>query len=119
LDNGDMKFNPAARFYLLMQCAISILLMSANYAAAQNKPVYRCPPVDKITHFTDNKAEADSKGCSLMTGGNVTVVQGTRVAPAEPVRVASVTPRPIAAHEMTALSKKHVILIRVVFWSLS
>jgi hypothetical protein len=94
LDNGDMKFNPAARFCLLMQCAISILLMSANYAAAQNKAVYRCPPVDKITHFTDNKAEADSKGCSLMTGGNVTVVQGTRVASAEPVRVASVTPKP-------------------------
>ena len=88
-----MKFNPAGRFYFLMQCSIGILLMIANYAAAQNKAVYRCPPVDKITHFTDNKAEADSKGCSLMTGGNVTVVQGTRVGTAEPVRVASVTPK--------------------------
>jgi lipopolysaccharide export system protein LptA len=92
-----MKFNPAGRFYFLMQCLLGILpgilLMSANYAAAQNKAVYRCPPVDKITHFTDNKAEADSKGCSLMTGGNVTVVQGTRVGAAEPVRVASVTPK--------------------------
>lgn len=88
-----MKHNPAVRFYLSIQCSIGILLMSANYAAAQNKAVYRCPPVDKITHFTDNKVEADSKGCSLMTGGNVTVVQGTRVAAAEPVRVASVTPK--------------------------
>jgi hypothetical protein len=92
-----MKFTPAVRFYFLMQCSLGILpgilLMSANYAAAQNKAVYRCPPVDKITHFTDNKAEADSKGCSLMTGGNVTVVQGTRVGGAEPVRVASVTPK--------------------------
>jgi hypothetical protein len=93
LDNDVMKFTPAVRFYFLMQCSLGILLMSANYAAAQNKAVYRCPPVDKITHFTDNKVEADSKGCSLMTGGNVTVVQGTRVGGAEPVRVASVTPK--------------------------
>jgi hypothetical protein len=97
LDNAVMKFTPAARFYFLMQCSLGILLgmllFSANYAAAQNKAVYRCPPVDKITHFTDNKAEADTKGCSLMTGGNVTVVQGTRVGGAEPVRVASVTPK--------------------------
>jgi lipopolysaccharide export system protein LptA len=88
-----MKFTPAVRFYFLMQCSLGILLLSANYAAAQNKAVYRCPPVDKITHFTDNKAEADTKGCSLMTGGNVTVVQGTRVGGAEPMRVASVTPK--------------------------
>jgi hypothetical protein len=93
LDNVFMKFTPAARFYFLMQCSLGILLMSANYAVAQNKAVYRCPPVDKITHFTDNKAEADTKGCSLMTGGNVTVVQGTRVGGTEPVRVASVTPK--------------------------
>jgi hypothetical protein len=92
LDNVVMKFTPAVRFYLSMQCSIGILLLSANYAVAQNK-VYRCPPVDKITHFTDNKVEADSKGCSLMTGGNITVVQGTRVGGAEPVRVASVTPK--------------------------
>jgi hypothetical protein len=96
LDNVVMKFTPAVRFYLSMQYSIGILLgvllMSANYAVAQNK-VYRCPPVDKITHFTDNKVEADSKGCSLMTGGNITVVQGTRVGGAEPVRVASVTPK--------------------------
>ena len=88
-----MKFTPVVRFYFLMQCSIGILFMTANYAAAQNKAVYRCPPVDKITHFTDNKIEADSKGCSLMTGGNVTVVQGTRAGAAEPVRVASVTPK--------------------------
>jgi hypothetical protein len=88
-----MKFTPAVRFYFLMQCSLSILLMSANYATAQNKAVYRCPTVDKITHFTDNKVEADSKGCSLMTGGNVTVVQGTRVGGTEPVRVASATPK--------------------------
>jgi hypothetical protein len=93
LDNDVMKFTPVVRFYFLMQCSIGILFMTANYAAAQNKSVYRCPPVDKITHFTDNKVEADSKGCSLMTGGNVTVVQGTRAGAAEPVRVASVTPK--------------------------
>lgn len=97
LDNVVMKFTPAVRFYFLMQCSLGILLLSANYAAAQNKAVYRCPPVDKITHFTDNKVEADNKGCSLMTGGNVTVVQGTRVASAEPVRVASVTPKTTTA----------------------
>lgn len=93
LDNVVMKFTPAARFYFLMQCSLGILLMNANYAVAQNKAVYRCPTVDKITHFTDNKAEADTKGCSLMTGGNVTVVQGTRVGGTDPVRVASVTPK--------------------------
>lgn len=93
LDNVEMKFTSAVRFYFFMFCSMALLFLSANHANAQNKAVYRCPPVDKITHFTDNKAEADAKGCSLMTGGNVTVVQGTRVTGSEPVKVASVTPK--------------------------
>jgi hypothetical protein len=46
---------------------------------AQAQTIYRCPAVDGITPYTNDKAEADVKRCMPMTGGNLTVVQGTRV----------------------------------------
>ncbi len=71
-----------------------ILLITAGTAAAQNKAAYRCPSVNGVTHFTDNKVEADRLGCSVLTGGNVTVIEGTKVQPSAsaapaPVRVAA------------------------------
>jgi hypothetical protein len=71
------------------------LVMVATTASAQNKAAYRCPSVNGVTHFTDNKVEADRLGCSVLTGGNVTVIEGTKVQPTSssaapaPVRVAA------------------------------
>ncbi len=55
---------------------------------AQDK-IYRCAG----NVYTNNETEANAKGCKLVEGGNVTVVQGTKVQTgATPVRVAAVTP---------------------------
>jgi hypothetical protein len=54
---------------LLCLCALS----------AQAQTIYRCPSKDGITPYTNDKIEADRQGCTPMTGGNVTVVQGTKV----------------------------------------
>jgi hypothetical protein len=81
---------------IAMACVALGLWGVAAVATAQNKAAYRCPSVNGVTHFTDNKAEADRLGCTVLTGGNVTVIEGTKVAsPAanttasQPVRVAA------------------------------
>jgi hypothetical protein len=68
----------------LIFVATSLLL--AHYASAQDK-VYRCG-----NEYTNNVKQAESKGCKLVEGGNVTVVQGTKVGGNSPVRVASASP---------------------------
>ncbi len=58
---------------------------------AQDK-IYRCAG----NEYTNNATEANAKGCKLVEGGNVTIVQGTKVqtgnGASTPVRVAAVTP---------------------------
>jgi hypothetical protein len=55
------------------------LLVTAN--AFAQKPIWRCTG----NAYTNDQAEATSKGCKIVEGGNVTVVTGTRVvAPAGP-----------------------------------
>lgn len=70
------------------RAAIALLapltLMAAASAAAQNKAAYRCPSVNGVTHFTDNKAEADRLGCAVLTGGNITVIESTKVQTSTP-----------------------------------
>jgi hypothetical protein len=67
-----------------------IILMGAVSVQAQT--IYRCPSAHGITPYTNDKVEADRLGCKPLEGGNVTVVQGTKVqasAGAAPVRVAN------------------------------
>lgn len=53
--------------------------LAAATAQAQTR-IYRCGNT-----YTNDAAEAQAKGCKLMEGGNVTVVEGTRVqSPARP-----------------------------------
>lgn len=62
------------------------MLATASYA--QNSPtVYRCAG----NVYTNNAAEARANGCKPMEGGNITVVEGTRVngGANAPVRVAT------------------------------
>jgi hypothetical protein len=49
------------------------LLVFATAASAQTQ-IWRCGNT-----YTNDKSEAQAKGCKLVEGGNVTVVQGTRV----------------------------------------
>lgn len=49
-------------------------LVLAALAHAQAKPVFRCDG----NIYTNDPAEAKAKNCRPMTGGNVTIVEGTR-----------------------------------------
>jgi hypothetical protein len=71
-----------------MKYALILPLAATIFAAngfAQDR-IYRCG-----NEYTNNANDAQTRGCKLMEGGNITVVQGTRV-PTAPVRVATVTP---------------------------
>ncbi len=77
-----------ARFAATVAVA-AVSLMAASTIHAQ--AIYRCSG----NVYTNDIAEARAKNCKTMEGGNITVVQGTRVngnnaASASPVRVAAV-----------------------------
>jgi hypothetical protein len=72
------------------------LLLAGTGSAAWSQQIYRCtgaaggPP-----EYINNAKDAQTRNCKTMTGGNVTVVQGTSAAvavPRAPVRVAAATP---------------------------
>lgn len=59
---------------------ISLLLIAAAGPAAWAQDrIYRCG-----NEYTNNAAQAKERGCKLVEGGNVTVVQGSRPAAAPP-----------------------------------
>ena len=72
-----------------MKYVLLIPLAAATMAAtgyAQNSPtIFRCTG----NVYTNNAAEARAKGCKPMEGGNITVVEGTRVNGNAGVRVAT------------------------------
>jgi hypothetical protein len=55
----------------------SLVMLGA--ASVQAQTIYRCPSVGGITNYTNDKHEADRQGCTPMTGGNVTIVQGPKI----------------------------------------
>ncbi len=73
-----------------MSAVLLAPLLAMAALSAQAQTIYRCPSKDGITPYTNDRAEADRQGCTPMTGGNVTVVQGTKV-------FNSPTPSPAAA----------------------
>lgn len=52
---------------------IPFALLAATGLASAQTQIWRCGNT-----YTNDKAEAASKGCKLVEGGNVTVVQGTK-----------------------------------------
>jgi hypothetical protein len=74
---------------------ILTLLLAGTGSAAWSQQIYRCagaagaPP-----EYINNAKDAQTRNCKTMTGGNVTVVQGTAAAaaPRTPVRVAAAAP---------------------------
>ncbi|MBA3772096.1 MAG: hypothetical protein H0X13_06320 [Ramlibacter sp.] len=71
------------KYAFLFPLAVAAL---ATHAHAQT--IYRCSG----NVYTNDAAEARAKGCKTLEGGNVTVVQGTRVnSPPAPVKVAAAT----------------------------
>lgn len=71
---------------------LAAALLAAPTVQAQSK-IWRCGNA-----YTNDAAEAKSKGCKLVEGGNVTVVEGTRPnGGGSTTRVASVSPTPTSA----------------------
>jgi hypothetical protein len=68
------------KYLFLIPLAVAAL---ASNGYAQTR-IYRCGNT-----YTNDTAEAQSKGCKLMEGGNVTVVEGTRVRNTGAVKVAT------------------------------
>jgi hypothetical protein len=59
---------------------ITLVLAAVSLSSHAQSRIYRCGNT-----YTNNAAEAQAKGCKLMEGGNITIVEGTRVQTA-PVR---------------------------------
>ncbi len=53
---------------------VFLLAVAATCVSAAHAQVYRCG-----NEYTNNAAAAKAKGCKVMDGGNVTIIQGTRV----------------------------------------
>ena len=67
----------------ILVIAMATLAATAAGAHAQTK-IYRCGNT-----YTNSEAEAKAKGCKPMEGGNITVVEGTKVNGAATTRVAT------------------------------
>ena len=69
-----------------MKTALLIPLAVAAMAATSHaQTIYRCSG----NVYTNDAAEARSKGCKTMEGGNITIVEGTRVNTPVPVKVST------------------------------
>ncbi len=71
-----------------MKSALTVslaVLLAATAAQAQGTRIYRCGNT-----YTNDAAQAQAQGCKLVEGGNVTVVEGTKVNSQATVRVAAV-----------------------------
>jgi hypothetical protein len=59
---------------MIRNALIPLALFACAAGAAAQTQIWRCGNT-----YTNDKAEAQAKSCKLVEGGNVTVVQGTRV----------------------------------------
>jgi hypothetical protein len=64
-----------------------VLLLAGMQVHAQGTRIYRCGNT-----YTNDAAQAQAQGCKLVEGGNVTVVEGTKVNGGSPVRIATAAP---------------------------
>src|SRR3954469_5532543 len=71
---------------------ITVLALAAMAASAQAQTkIYRCG-----NSYTNSEAEAKAKGCKPMDGGNITVVEGTKVNGASATKIATAPQSPAA-----------------------
>lgn len=69
--------------------SLSAVLLAFLAVPASAQQIYRCVAAPGgAPEYINNAKDAQSRGCKLLSGGNITVVQGTAV-PKTPVRVAA------------------------------
>ncbi len=96
-------------FPTIRSLALASLALSVLHAHAQGR-IYRCG-----NEYTNDAQVAKSKGCAVMEGGNITVVEGTkpnppRSAPVAAVRSGSSTERVDSAAQRARDSDARAIL---------
>lgn len=84
--------------FSLFPVALMLLACAAPAAWAQDR-IYRCG-----NEYTNNPGQARERGCKLVEGGNVTVVQGTRPAKATAPAAAAAAPARAASSAPAASS---------------
>ncbi len=87
---------------LLIACGAAAWLVPAQ---AQERSIYRCG-----NEYTNNAAEAKTRGCKVVEGGNVTVVTGTKPTAAVKVAGAPAAARSDAAEQRGRDAEARVIL---------
>ena len=84
------------------------LLLATAGTAVQAQQVFRCAGVGGgAPEYINNARDAQARNCKVVSGGNVTVVQGTPVPRAQAARpatspVATSSPRPSSSPEQSA-----------------
>jgi hypothetical protein len=73
------------------------LLAAAALAQAQSQQIWRCGNT-----YTNDRAEAQAKGCKPIAGGNVTIVEGTKVNKASPAPGGGMSEKRVSADEQKA-----------------
>ncbi|MFM9901653.1 MAG: hypothetical protein ACKVOT_11600 [Polaromonas sp.] len=63
--------------------SVPVFLMLAG-SSAHAQQIYRCISNGGVSEYINNAKDAQARGCKPMTGGNVTVVQGTAVSGSPP-----------------------------------
>ena len=86
--------NTSSSFSLIpLSLACMVSMGSAPHAWSQQ--IFRCTGVGgSAPEYINNAKDAQSRDCKIVSGGNVTVVQGTPVPKAPPARVNSASPAP-------------------------
>ena len=86
------------------------LLLASGGGAVWAQQIYRCAGVGGgAPEYINNVKDAQSRSCKLVSGGNVTVVQGSPLSKAPPRAAASggsSSPRPLASSRKTSGSNK-------------
>lgn len=82
-------------------CAVGFCVVQAQ---AQER-IYRCP--GKPVEYINNAEIAKTRGCTLMDGGNITVIQGTAPQRSSETKTAS-APRPASSTPTTRSSGERI-----------
>lgn len=73
------------------------LLAAAALAQAQSQQIWRCGNT-----YTNDPREAQAKGCKPVQGGNVTIVEGTKVNKAAPAPSSGTSEKRVSSDEQKA-----------------
>jgi hypothetical protein len=65
------------KLFLSLSIASGSVALALSAAPAAAQQIYRCVSGAGVSEYINNAKEAQARSCKPMTGGNVTVVQGT------------------------------------------